>query len=146
MAHETLKNYSPNHVKLIFNGIEIGGFAEGTFIKVMRTEKASSVKAGADGSPVKIKNLNRTGSAAFTLLQTSSSNKVFADFFAVDETSQFGNIGEFILSDLNGITFAHGTGVWVESPSDVTYSKDLENREWTLLIGDLEIYNAGAVQ
>jgi len=82
-----LKTYDPAQVTIIFAGIPISGFAEGTFVSVERNEDSWALQVGADGEATRAKSNNKSGRVTLTLIQSSFSNDALSAVMAVDENT-----------------------------------------------------------
>jgi hypothetical protein len=137
-----VKTYDPSQVSVVFGGIPLSGFADGTFITVMRSEDAYTKESGADGVVSRSKSSDRSGEATLTLSQTSPSNDVLSGIALLDENSNTGVL-PFIIKDNSGRTLASSGNAWIRKVSEASFGKELENREWVFDIADLEILVGG---
>ena len=140
----TVKNYDPAAVRVTFAGIPISGFADGTFVAASRRNDTWSLVAGADGETARAKSNDRTGQVVFTLLQTSASNDLLSAKALTDELTGNG-VGPILIQDLNGTTLLQGETAFVAKPADVTLAKEVEAREWTLLVDRLNMTVGGSL-
>lgn len=136
--------YDPGKVIVTFKGIQILGFADGTFVKASRSEAAFKTKVGAYGDVVRTRNRNKMGSVVLTLQQTSLSNDALSAALLNDETSGTG-AGTLMIKDLNGTTLFESSVAWVNKMADGEFGDDATNREWTVDCGELKIFNGGTV-
>lgn len=140
----TVKNYDPAKVRITFAGSPISGFADGTFITAARRNPTWTMTSGADGETARSKSNDRTGTVVITLLQSSQSNDALSAKAILDE--QFGTgIGAILIQDLFGTTLVQGEVGFVEKPADVVLAKEVEAREWTLLVDRLNIFVGGSL-
>jgi len=138
----SLHTYDPKKVVLIVGGVPIGGFADGTFINVMRSEDAFTKVVGADGDTTRSKSNDKSGEMEITLLQTSMSNDVLTGFAMADELQNKGAV-PVLLKDLSGTSaFASAFG-WVRKLPDSEYGKEVSERSWTLDLVDLNMFVGG---
>jgi hypothetical protein len=84
MPTPALRRTTRDAIVLVVNGVQIQGFAPGTFIKVSRNEPSFKGKAGAGGDYVRTRNRNRAASSCFTLLR-SPSNDYLSGLISLDE-------------------------------------------------------------
>lgn len=152
MANNTpdFGNYSPGRHVLTVLGVEIGGFASGTLIKVARKVPTFTEKSGGTGDVVRIRSLNKIGTFVFTLLCTSKSNDYLSGLIVADEqnTAGKGSVGPTELLGLppNGAIVCHGANSWVIQPADVeVIDSDAPGRLWTVSCASLEMKLAGSV-
>jgi hypothetical protein len=140
----TVGNYDALKVRITFAGSPISGFADGTFVTAARRNPTWVLTAGADGETARSKSNDKTGTIVFTLLQTSQSNDTLSAKALVDELTGNG-VGPILIQDLNGTTLVQGETAFIEKPADVTLAKDVEAREWTLLVDRLNIHVGGSL-
>jgi hypothetical protein len=140
----TVKNYDPALYRVIFAGSPITGFGDGTWITASRRNPTWSLTAGADGEVARAKSNDKTGSVVFTLLQSSASNDVLSALHLTDELTGNG-VGPILVQDLNGTTVLQGETAFVEKPADVTLAKEVEGREWTILVGKFNMLVGGSL-
>ena len=53
------KNYDPGKIVVVFRGILISGYAEGTFVNAERNEDSFEVSVGAGGDVTRVRKRNR---------------------------------------------------------------------------------------
>ena len=137
-----LRTYDPKQVQVIFGGVPIGGFADGTFINIMRSNDAFTKHSGADGDLTRVKQNDSSGEATITLAQSSASNDYLSGVALADEASNDGVL-PLLIKDLSGTsTFVSGFA-WIRKTPDASFGKDIENREWVLDIADLATFVGG---
>lgn len=138
----SLKTYDPKKVILTVGGVPIGGFADGTFITLERTNDAYSVHSGADGEVSRAKSNDKTAALVITLAQTSDSNDVLSGIGQLDERANAGVV-PVLLKEIGGnTTIFAGTG-WIRKFPSVEYAKEVSNREWTLDLAESEVFVGG---
>ena len=135
-------NYEPSRVIISVGGVNIDGFADGTFISAERTNDTFTKVTGADNRTTRIKQNDFSGTFTFTLLQSSLSNDVLTGFMVLDESTNDGVV-PIIVKDLEGTTLLAAAQAWVRKPPVIEYSKDDSNREWMLDCGDMDIFAGG---
>ena len=135
-------SFDPGACSVVFNGVQLHGFAPGTFIKAARDEDAFNKQIGADGEVARIRNRNRGGTVEVTLIQTSLSNDVLSAQAALDEAGGGGN-GSLQLKDGNGSTLITARAAWVKKMADTEWGKELTTRTWVFDTGELVIFVGG---
>jgi len=130
------RGYDPALVILTVDGVDISGFADGTFVNVSRNVDAFELSVGADGESTRAKSNNRSGKFAFTLQQTSPSNDYLNSLANSDEQSNQGVVPVQV-KDAGGNSLHSAEKAWVLKKADAGYSKTTENREWVLETGNL---------
>lgn len=143
----TFKNYDPGRVVIVVNGVQIQGFADGTFVKVSRITPTFSDKAGAGGDVVRTKSRDKRGKIEITLLPSSPSNDYLSGLVATDENvdAGVGAVGPALVKELNGTTICAGSKSWVTQPADVEYGADPVNRSWVIAVADLSAMLVGGL-
>ena len=142
---QLLGTYDPTEQDLIFNGVQITGFAEGSFIKAMRNEPGWSFKPSNSGGGARCRNPNKSGRFEFTLHQGSPSNGVLSAFAALDEATAEG-VGEVMVKDRStGPSGAKATAQngWVVQHADLQRSKETDDITWIIETEEILIAHAG---
>lgn len=133
--------YDPSQVAFNVGGVDISGFAEGTFIKVSRNVDAWTTVVGSDGEATRVKSVNLSGVFAVTLQQSSPSNDYLSSLATQDEISSNANVPIY-LKDVNGTTIAKTSVGWVKKKPDSEYANTNTHREWMMECGNLQ-YDVG---
>ena len=137
-----VRTYDPKQVVLTVGGFPVSGFADGTFIKVMRDNDTFTKISGADGEVSRAKSNDRGGNIEITLAQTSLSNDVLTGIALADELSNDGVV-PVLVKDIGGTsTFVSAFG-WIRKPPDSEYSKEVGERLWIMDLADLDIFTGG---
>lgn len=134
--------YDPKNVSMIVGGKIMHGFADGTFIKVMRNQQAFTLKVGADGEGTRAKSNDKSGKFEITLMQSSSSNDVLSAYASADELSNSGVV-PVLLRDNNGTTLATCLSGWVQKLPDTEFAKEVGTRTWVFETDALEMFVGG---
>jgi hypothetical protein len=137
-----VRTFDPSLVILTVKGVPIGGYADGTGVKVSRSEDSFSMVTGMDGVTSRAKSTNKSGEVTITLAQTSPSNAFLSALCALDEAQNKGVV-PVMISDLSGTSvYASGTG-WIKKPADAEFGKEVSNREWVVSCADLKMHSGG---
>jgi hypothetical protein len=133
-------NYDPKEVSVIFDGNTLEGFADGAFINVTRDVDNTIDVSGADSFVSRAKQNDKRGSIVVTLQQTSESNKILSRYHkGYQEKKDPGkDPAPVIIKDNSGESIHSASQAWILKPADSTYSKNIENRAWTIRCADLE--------
>ncbi len=142
----TMKTYDPTKVTIIVinkdgKAYPIGGFADGTSVKITRTSESYKKSTGMDGITSRIKNLDKSGEITLTLAQTSLSNDVLT---VIENSSSDGDLCSIIVEDSYGGSKYRSSEAWIKKSADAEYSKDITNREWTFECADLSMITNGS--
>lgn len=140
----TFRNYDPGRIVVVWNGIQIQGFAPDTFVKASRNEANFTEQVGADGAVVHSRNRNRTGKVVFTLQDASSSNDALSIAAQADELTGL-NYGPLMIKDLNGTTLIQSANSRIEKYADAEYAAEAGTNEWTIMCAELEMFLGGEV-
>jgi hypothetical protein len=139
-----LHTYDPLQIVVIFRGIQISGYADGTFVKVERSEDTWSDQVGADGEMTRVRSRNRSGLITVTLVAGSPTNQLLAAVQQEDENFSTG-VGSVMVKDLNGLDLHTGESAWLVKPPDAEYKKEAGEREWRIRVKDLKSNSGGSV-
>lgn len=138
MSDATVRTYSPSEVNVLVNGIPIAGFADGTFIKIVRNGDAFTKKKGSDGTIDRVNNNAFDYEVEFVLRRTSPFNAVFSGLLAADQISNEG-IFPLTITDnsgpSNGPSLFAATQAWFRKDPDVEYADTLGNYTWKIDTG-----------
>lgn len=126
-----VKTYDPAQVLITFNGFNISGIADGTFVQVARNEDAFTLQVGSGGEGVRSKSNNKSGTVTLTLIQSSDSNEILSGFAAADELSNSGS-GPLMIKDNSGNSLYMAESAWVKKVADSEFAKEAGSREWVL--------------
>jgi hypothetical protein len=137
-----VRTFDPKQTVFIAGGIPIGGFADGTFIAVERSNDTFSKVSGADGIVSRAKSNDLSGTITITLAQTSPSNDILTGFAQADEQTNNGVI-PLSVSDLSGrANFVSAFG-WVRKMPNAEFGKEITDREWVFDCADLNWFMGG---
>jgi len=137
-----VKSYNPADVSIIFAGIPIEGFADGTFIVAARDNPSFNKTVGADGEGARAKSNDTGGTVTLTLMQTSISNDALSARAVLDEASGDG-VGPLLIKDGSGRTLVVAESAWVQKPADAEFAREISNREWVLDSDNIQIFDGG---
>lgn len=138
-----METYDPAQVSLVVGGNIISGFMDGTFIQVTRDEDTWTLLTGSDGEVARARNHNRAGKIVVTLMQTSPANDILSALHQRDYLTGI-PAGATRIADGLGNTVLGGDEAYVLKPADVGFGKELEAREWTIVVPKLDGLIGGA--
>lgn len=138
-----VKTYDPHNVQIIMGGFAISGFADGTFISVAYDEDAYNKTVGADGEVSRARSNNQCATVTLTLKQTSNSNDDLSALFEFDKVNDAGIVPLMVKEIGSGRTLMFTQAAWVQRAPDVNYSKDVEDRAWTVATGQISTFIGG---
>lgn len=138
----SVKSYDPASVSIVFAGIPMEGYADGTFITVARDNPSFNLAIGSDGEGARAKSNDKSGTITVTLMQNSLTNDLLSALSIADEQTGDG-IGPFLMKDLSGRTLCAAETAWLEKPSDIEFAREISNREWTIKTDALDLFAGG---
>lgn len=134
-----LSTYDPSQVAIVFAGIPITGFADGTFLNVEQNEDSFTLQVGTDGDGCRSKSNNRSGRVTFTLGQWSACNDLLSALHNLDVNTPNGDgIGPLLIKDLSGTSMYIAEKAWITKPPAAGFGREAESREWIIETLDLE--------
>src|SRR3990172_3302697 len=119
-----VRSYDPAQVTVVFAGIPIEGFADGTFLTAERANPMFNTMVGSDGEGARAKSNDTSGSVTLTLMQTSLSNDALSALAALDETSGDG-VGPLLIKDGLGRTLIQAESAWLEKPANAEFGREI---------------------
>lgn len=134
-----VRTYDPKNVVIAIGGVPMSGFADGTFLEIVRDEQAFTKVVGADGYTSRVKSNNRGGTLTLTLLETSPSNDILSGIAALDELSNAGVV-PILVKDMSGNSVYFSATGWIQKLPDSAFGKEVNNRAWVLDLADVDIF------
>lgn len=139
----TLKQYDPAKVQVSIGGSIITGYAQGTFINLVRNVNNWAWQVSPDGQEgVRSKTNDRSALLTFTLAQTSLGNELLANAANEDEISG-DRVYPVTITDLNGATLFESAKGWIEKPADASFAQDGQPRAWQIRLAEVAMRHAG---
>ena len=138
----SVKTYDPANVTIVFAGIIIEGYADGTFITAARNNKTFNLKVGSSGEDARAKSNDKSGTVTLTLMQTSASNALLSAQVELDELQNDG-VGSLLIKDLLGTTLVAAQTAWLQKPADVEFGGEITGRQWVIESGSMKIFVGG---
>jgi len=123
--------YDPKKVLINFGTIEITGYADGTFVEIEPEGDSFERVTGSAGDVVFVNKQMWVYNVTITLLQTSHTNAELTLWHNADKLSNNG-LTSLQIKDLRGNSLFTGNARIGTEPT-VTWSRDIENREWTFI-------------
>ncbi len=138
-----IRTYNAARVVVIYNGFNITGFADGTFINITMQNDGITTQVGADGELARAVNADRRCTVTVTLQQTSPANDFLSTMFAVDALNCGGRIGPILVQYLCGYTLFAASEGWIFKPADIEFGKEVTTRAWAIHTGAPGVYLVG---
>lgn len=125
-------NYIPEEVYVVIAGIlNAEGFAEGSFINIVKDEMPYRSRTTSDGQTVRIYRNNQTYTVELTFHIGSASNDFLTKLWQLDEISQRGKFPLFI-KDGNGSDLFFSATSWIEGLPTLNKSTNVDTRTWRI--------------
>lgn len=134
--------YDPKQVAVIYGGVTLTGFTDGTFITAERNEQMFNLKVGVDGIGTRAKSNNKAGKVTLTFHQSSPSNDYLSSVAASDELSNLG-AKPLLIRDFSGRTLLSALTAWCQKYANAEFAKEVANRVWVIETNELFILNGG---
>jgi hypothetical protein len=129
-----MKTFDAKKVIIIYGGVPLTGFADGTFISVTGAADTFTKKVGADGEVARSRNNDDTSEVTLTLQQTSKSNSYLSLMRAADKASNAGAL-PLLINDLLGNTLFFWDAAWIKKAPDWERGKELGDQAWVFDTG-----------
>jgi len=137
-----LHTYDAAQVAIVFAGIPVDGFADGTFLSVEQNEDSFSLQVGTDGEGCRSKSNNRSGRVTFTLGQWSKTNDLLSALHQLDINTPNGDgIGPLLIKDLSGTSLDAAEKAWIVKPPAAAFAREAESREWIIETHELQQFH-----
>lgn len=130
-----VKTYNPKDHSIIFGGVRITGFADGTFVSVAPTSAVWERVVGADGLVTRVRQNDDTAIVTITLKQSADVNATLSAFLNLDKLSGQGKF-PIMIKDGSGTSVFVAPEAWIAEIPEQANSKSVENREWVIHTGN----------
>lgn len=125
------KVYDPKSIKISWNGINITGFAEDTFLTIRYANPRLIEHDGADGTLGLTKVASLRGEIEITLMQMAKSNQDLAAIIAAqDIVGADIPVSNFIIRDSRGGIMCVAANAYVKETPELVYGADQNMRTW----------------
>ena len=142
MSDTLLRTYDPTTVHLIVGIFPVGGFADGVAITAKRNADTFKMVNGINGAVSRKRSFNKSGEISFSLAQTSMSNIALSTLALADEYTGAGVVPLVIWDSATQSIVLSAYG-WLRKPPEVSYGKELTNRQWIFDAADIDIFVSG---
>ena len=129
-----VKTYSPQKVSVIVAGIEISGYADGTFVSIEPMGDGTQSVCGADGEIARTMSADDRHKVTLTLMASSNSNDVLTALYYSDKATASG-IVPMLIKDLLGSSIFAVAEAWITNPPKKEYDKKSGDIEWVFETG-----------
>lgn len=125
-------NYIPEEVYVVIAGIlNAEGFAEGTFINIVKDEMPYRSRTTADGKTVRLYRNTQTYTVELTFHIGSVTNDFLTKLWQLDEISQRGKF-PILIKDGSGSDLFFSATSWVEGLPSLSKSTSVDTRTWRI--------------
>ena len=144
MLDPIMRTYDPKLIVITFGAIIFTGFAEGTFVQVVRNGDKFEKSKGADGSIDRINKNAFDFRVTATLKQTSLTNDLLSAVALTDAVSNLGVL-PLAIKDLKGSTLFFAPQAWIAKDPEDEYSDSLGSRAWEFDTGVATKFTGGNI-
>lgn len=134
--------YRPADVTLVFAGVPITGFAEGTMITVAKASDGFNLNMGSTGTGARAQSHDESGTITFRLQQTAEVNAALTALHEADKASGNG-VFPVGMKDLSGADTVAAQTAWITKIPDMEYSNEINAREWVIASDNLVMAPGG---
>lgn len=128
--------YDSDQVTVNIAGIPIdasGGYADGEFVRLEKSEDDFTTVVGTDGSVTRSKTNNQLWTITIRLMQSSQGNDALSALRLADLKGQNGaGVGTLLIRDRQGTTLFLASKAWISKPPSQSFDREAKEREWTL--------------
>lgn len=133
--------YSPADWKISAFGFPIGGYKDGTFLKVTRNTESAKMVFGSLGDAVVVQNLVRGGKVELTLMREHPCNALLSARLNLFEAGDVTGMGPFFAENIAAGTTAAAANCVIEKQPDMEGAQDPSAITWSLLLDDVSMFN-----
>ena len=135
-AERKTYSFDPARVSVIVGGIPISGFTEDSFVTASFAEEAVNFTQGIPHGSASL-NTSREGDISISLLQVSDSNAELQKYITRARNRSGVWYFNFLILNNSGGELASADTAWITKEPDLTFSKDITPRSWTIKTGNL---------
>lgn len=133
MVQNYLSDYDPAEIVVNFGAVTLGGFEEGTFVSIVKTEDTWSGKSGIGGDYMYVKNNSGEYIVTLTLMANSESNDFLSGVYIGDLTlSGLGLLPLSITNTLGRELFICASAR-IMKIADMNFGSDPQPKVWRFL-------------
>lgn len=129
-----LARYNAALVAITAGGVNIQGYADGSFCEIEDITEAWNEVCGTDGEVGRGANNDRRLKVLIKLLQTSISNAVLTQLFNTDRNTPNGAPFSCQVEETSGGSLAVGAEAWIMKIPNAEYDRGVKVREWEIHI------------
>lgn len=133
--------HDPLDWKMVFDGILIGGYANGSFIEVTHKTPASTIAMGADGEGTFVVSHDKSGTIKITLRRKHPVNRLLSAKLAALRAGVRSAIGPLLVENVKDKSFAKATYAAVVATPTLVGSTDDVPIEWMFESPNVDIFH-----
>ena len=133
----SLNHYDPSSVKMAWNGINIVGPAEGSFLTVTPNADATNETVGSHGDVAITLNPDNTGTMTLRLLQNSPTNQLLSAIYNLQQLGTNFPVSIFSVIDESASNVGIFLDVHIKRPPDIEFADDTTPKEWMFFISNM---------
>jgi hypothetical protein len=137
-----MTTYDPSQFISVFTAIPITGWSDAEFFSAERAEDSYSIKVGASGEGIFIRNRNRSGTITNQLFQDSLCNDLLSAVMELDDLTNAG-VGPYFAKSLQGLETVLAGESRIMKPPAIKYAKDLSVRDWAFGCLSMPVFIGG---
>lgn len=132
ISHETIGN----HI--------VGGFSANELVTVSRANPTWTHETSPDGFHTRTHTLDKSGTAAISLVQTSSSNDALFSLASFDEARKNDEgLFSITIADKSGRSVISSNSAYVSVPQEKAFGREVGTRVWNVVMMDCDEYIGG---
>jgi hypothetical protein len=137
----SVSSYDAKQVSVSFAGLNLTGFAPGSFVNVEHNEDIFTLVVGADGDATRSRTNNNSGTFTLTLQQASGSNSDLTALYTLDAgTLGALGTGPMLIKDSSGNTLMGAEVAWIRKLPAVEFGVESTNRVWVFETDNLTMF------
>lgn len=136
------RTYDPGQCTFTFAGIQLTGFAKGSFLTAERASPNWEKYVGVYGEGARCRKRDKSGMIKFKTMSTSPINDILSDIATTDEDTGEGQ-GVFGGVDGNGTTVLNASSAWITKWPSKEFADTISELEWELECIDLDLFLGG---
>jgi hypothetical protein len=140
-ADGLVKTFDPARFDLVFGGVIITEYADGTFYAFSQDDNFVDVR-GADGSINRINMNVNDATVEVTVSQTSRTNDALSALHLLDKNTNDGKL-PFTAKDNNGVTAVFSPQAYIMKYADHDNGNALATRTWTFRLPYAQVIVGG---
>jgi len=140
---------TPNDITVVLSRSDgyshiIGGYSDSDMVSVEPMAEAFTMYTSADNQGTLITNSNKSATVTLTLNQASNSNDQLSWLYReFDEAKKASKLISVLIKDQSGRSLYSSAQAFIGKLPTASFSNGMNNREWTLICYDMQMYAGG---